>query len=196
LINEDDSNAVVTKLTQTTGDVDYILLIDNVATISYATTTQLPSDDTSTYPFRQTGVEQLFPTIVLTLSNSSSVTLDKWMFEPFSEGEYFDGTSLEGNSYVSGGNVVSDYYWKGTANDSVSVYTAMRDRNRASIRKALVHYLPITLTTELTSSNYHTSTNHGHLLAFDGIPGDEQAFDPHSWSAGVYSEGTIRTNSD
>ena len=195
------TSAVVTKLTQTTGSVDYILLIDNVATISYATTTKLPpassgTGDVSTYPFRQTGVEQLFPTIVLTLSNSSSVTLDKWMFEPFSEGEYFDGTSLEGNSYVSGGNVVSDYYWKGTANDSVSVYTAMRDRNRASIRKALVHYLPITLTTELTSSNYHTSTNHGHLLAFDGIPGDEQAFDPHSWSAGVYSEGTIRTNSD
>jgi hypothetical protein len=198
LINEDTS-AAVTKLTQTTGGVDYILLIDNVLPVpftAYAAATQLPSDDTSSYRFRKTGVEQLFPTIVLTLSNSSSVTLDKWMFEPFSGGAYFDGTALEGNSYVSGGNVVSDYYWKGTANDSVSIYTAMRDRNRASVRKALVHYLPITMTTELTSSNYHTSTNHGHLLTFDAIPGDEQAFDPHSWSAGVYSEGTIHTNSD
>jgi hypothetical protein len=196
VIDEANSNAVVTKLTQTTGGVDYILLIDSVATITYATTTQLPSDDTSTYPFRQTGVEQLFPTIVLTLSNSSSVTLDKWMFEPFRNGPYFDGSAEDGYSYVSGSSVVSDYYWKGTANNSASVYTPLYLRNRAAVRTALTDNLPVTMSTELTASNYYTSTSHGYVVAFDGLPGDESAFDPHSWSAGVYSEGTIRTNSD
>lgn len=196
VIDEANSNAVVTKLTQTTGGVAYTLLIDKVATISYASTTQLPSDDTATFTFRQTGVEQLFPTLVLTLGNSASVTLDEWMFQPFSDGPYFDGTSLEGNSYVSGSSVVSDYYWTGTANNSVSVYTPMRHRNRAAIRKALLHYLPVTMATELTGTNYFTSTSHGHYLTFDALPGDELAFDPHSWVSDVYSEGTIRTNSD
>jgi hypothetical protein len=36
----------------------------------------------------------------------------------------------------------------------------------------------------------------GSRVAFDTSPGDEQAFDPHSWAAGVYTEGTIQTNTD
>ena len=196
LIDEDNSNAVVTKLTETTGGVDYTLLIDDVATIAYATTTQLPSDDTATFGFRSTGVEQLFPVIEVTLANNSSVTLDKWIFQPFSDGGYFDGTTLEGYAYMSSGSLVSDFYWSGTVNDSVSIYTPIRTRNRAAIRKALTQNLPVTLSAELTSANYASATQHGHFIAFDASPGDEQAFDPHSWTADVYTEGTIQTNTD
>ena len=141
-------------------------------------------------------MEQLFPMIEVTLANSSSATFDEWIFQPFSNGDYFDGSILEGYSYITGGSVISDYYWAGTVNDSVSLYTTIRTRNRAAIRKALLHHLPVTMSTELTSANYHTETNHGHLIAFDGLPGDERAFDPHSWTANVYTEGTVRTNSD
>jgi hypothetical protein len=195
VIDEDDSS-VVTKLTNTTGGVTYTLFIDDVTTLSYAATTQLPSDDTSTFAFRDTGVEQLYPVIVVDLSNSGSATLDQWIFQPFYDGDYFDGTTLEGHSYISGGAVTSDYYWSGTANDSASIYTPVRHRNRATLRKALLHNLPVTMSKELTSANYHTDTNHGHQVVFDAVPGDEHAFDPHSWTAGVYTEGTITTNSD
>ena len=183
-------------MTQTTGGVTYTLFIDEVATIAYAATTQLPSDDTSTFAFRDTGVEQLYPVIVVDLSNSASVTLDKWIFQPFYDGDYFDGNTLEGYSYISGGAVTSDYYWATTENDSASIFTPVRHRNRATIRKALLHNLPVTMSKELTSANYHTDTNHGHQVVFDASPGDEHLFDPHSWSAGVYTEGTITTNSN
>ena len=193
---DEDTSAVVTKLTNTTGGVTYTLLVDDVATIAYAATTQLPSDDTATFGFRSTGVEQLFPVIEVTLANNSSVTLDKWIFQPFSDGDYFDGTTLEGYAYLLSGSVFSDFYWSGTVNDSVSIYTPIRTRNRAAIRKALTQNLPVTLSAELTSANYASATQHGHFIAFDASPGDEQAFDPHSWTADVYTEGTIQTNTD
>jgi len=190
VIDEDDSS-VVTKLTNTTGGVTYTLLVDNVSTIAYATTTELPSDDTSTYPFINTGVEDLYPVIVITLANTSHVSLDKWIFQPFSNEEYFDGSSLDGHSYVSGGSVVSDQYWSGTTNNSVSLYTPFRYKNKAAIRKMITNNIPLTISTELTSSNYHTTAGHGHLVTFDSKPGDERAFDPHSWTANVYTEGII-----
>ena len=195
VIDEDDSS-VVTKLTNTSGGVAYTLLIDDVATISYASTTELPSDDTSTYPFVETGVEDLYPVIVITLANNATASLDKWIFQPFSNGPYFDGTILDGHSYMSGSNVISDYYWSGTANNSVSLYTTFRQKGYATMRKALANNIPLTVATELTSANYHTSAVHGHLVSFDATPGDERAFDPHSWTANVYSEGTIRSLSD
>ena len=193
---DEDTSAVVTKLTATTGGVDYTLLVDNVSTITYATTTELPSDDTSTYPFVETGVEQLYPVIVVTLGNSATATLDKWIFQPFYNGPYFDGTILDGHSYMSGSSVISDYYWSGTANNSVSLYTTFRQKAHAAMRKALTNNIPLTVATELTSGNYHSSTVHGHLVSFDATPGDERAFDPHAWTANVYSEGTIRSLSD
>jgi len=193
---DEDTSAVVTKLTATVAGVDYTLLVDDVTTIAYAATTQLPSDDTATFGFRPTGVEQLFPVIEVTLANNSSVTLDKWIFQPFSDGDYFDGTTLEGYAYQLAGSVFSDFYWSGTVNDSVSIYTPIRTRNRAAIRKGLIQNLPVTLSAELTSANYASATQHGHFIAFDASPGDEQAFDPHSWVADVYTEGTIQTNTD
>jgi len=198
---DEDTSAVVTKLTATTGGVDYTLLVDDVATITYATATKLPpatsgTADTSIYPFVETGVEQLYPVIVVTLGNSATATLDKWIFQPFYNGPYFDGTILDGHSYISGGSVISDYYWSGTANNSVSLYTTFRQKAHAAMRKALTNNIPLTVATELTSGNYHTSTAHGHLVSFDATPGDERAFDPHSWTTNVYSEGTIRSLSD
>jgi hypothetical protein len=190
VIDEDDSS-VVTKLTNTSGGVDYTLLVDNVPTIAYATTTQLPSDDTSTYPFVNTGVEDLYPVIVITLANNASVSLDKWIFQPFANEPYFDGSTLDGHSYISGSSVVSDHYWSGTVNNSVSLYTPFRFKNRAAIRKMITNNIPLTISTELTSSNYHTTAGHGHLVTFDSKPGDERAFDPHSWTANVYTEGII-----
>jgi hypothetical protein len=188
---DEDTSAVVTKLTNTSGGVDYTLLVDNVSTITYATTTQLPSDDTSTYPFINTGVEELYPVIVITLANNASVSLDKWIFQPFANEPYFDGATLDGHSYVSGGSVISDHYWSGTVNNSVSLYTPFRSKNRAAIRKMIANNIPLTISTELTSSNYHTTAGHGHLVTFDSKPGDERAFDPHSWTANVYTEGII-----
>ena len=195
VIDEDDSS-VVTKLTNTSGGVAYTLLIDDVATISYASTTELPSDDTATYPFVETGVEDLYPVIVITLGNDATASLDKWIFQPFSNGPYFDGTILDGHSYKSGSSVISDYYWSGAANNSVSLYTTFRQKAHAAMRKALTNNIPLTVATELTSGNYHTSTAHGHLVSFDATPGDEQAFDPHSWNSDVYTEGTISSLSD
>jgi len=195
VIDEDDSS-VVTKLTNTSGGVAYTLLIDDVATISYASTTELPSDDTSTYPFVETGVEDLYPVIVITLGNDATASLDKWIFQPFYNGPYFDGTILDGHSYKSGSSVISDYYWSGAANNSVSLYTTFRQKAHAAMRKALTNNIPLTVATELTSGNYHTSTAHGHLVSFDATPGDEQAFDPHSWNSDVYTEGTISSLSD
>jgi hypothetical protein len=193
---DEDTSAVVTKLTATVAGVVYTLLVDDVATIAYADTTQLPSDDTATFGFRPTGVEQLFPVIEITLGGNSEVTLDKWIFQPFSDGDYFDGTTLEGYAYLLSGSVFSDFHWSDTVNDSVSLYTPLRTRNRAAIRKALTQNLPVTLSAELAEANYASATQHGHFIEFDASPGDEQAFDPHSWAAGVYTEGTIQTNTD
>jgi hypothetical protein len=82
---------------------------------------------------------------------------------------------------------------------------------RKTITKAMREYLPVTMTTStvtqtgvidpvyaptLTDVNYHTSTDHGAWVVFDKTPGDEYAFDPHSWSANVYTEGTIKSLSD
>jgi hypothetical protein len=191
---DEDTSAVVTKLTQTTGGIDFTLLFDEVVTPTFAADFQLPSDDTSTYDFRQSGVEDLYPVIVLTLGNSASVTIDKWIFQPFSDGPYFDGSGVDGHSYLDGSYITSDYYWSGTDNASVSLYTPVRKRNRAAVRKVLADNLPVTMSTELTA--YATDTNHGHIVTFDSLPGDERACDPHSWNADVYTEGTIRTNSD
>ena len=193
---DEDTSAVVTKLTATVAGVVYTLLVDDVSTIAYADTTQLPSDDTATFGFRPTGVEQLFPVIEITLGGNSEVTLDKWIFQPFSDGDYFDGTTLEGYAYLLSGSVFSDFHWSDTVNDSVSLYTPLRTRNRAAIRKALTQNLPVTLSAELAEANYASATQHGHFIEFDASPGDEQAFDPHSWAAGVYTEGTIQTNTD
>jgi len=78
----------------------------------------------------------------------------------------------------------------------VSLYTTFRQKAHAAMRKALTNNIPLTVATELTSGNYHTSTAHGHLVSFDATPGDEQAFDPHSWNSDVYTEGTISSLSD
>ena len=87
--------------------------------------------------------------------------------------------------------MVSDHYWSGTVNNSVSLYTPFRSKNKAAIRKMIANNIPLTISTELTSSNYHTTAGHGHLVTFDSKPGDERAFDPHSWTANVYTEGII-----
>ena len=213
IIDEDDSSTV-TKLTNTTGGVTYTLLIDEVSAPAYATTTKLPSSSAMTFPFIDNGVEWLYPTIVVTLSNNSEVLLDKFIFQPFQDGEYFDGDSgsTKGQALNVSGNIVRDYYWSGaTAHASTSIYTPLRGRMRKTITKALREYLPVTMTAStvtqtgqpdpvyastLTDANYHTSTDHGAWVVFDKTPGDEYAFDPHSWSSNVYTEGTIKSLSD
>jgi len=147
------------------------------------------------FAFRDTGVEQLFPTMAITLAANSSVVLDKWIVQPFSDGRYFDGSSSDGFAYIDGlSQLVSDQDWVGTADASVSLYTPIKNRNRAAVRKALTHNLPVTMSIEIATP--HSDLDHGHFVTFDAIPGDEQDYDPHSWLADVYSPGDIRTNSD
>lgn len=213
IIDEDDSSTV-TKLTNTTGGVTYTLLIDEVANPAYAADTQLPSNSAVTFPFIDNGVEWLYPTIVVTLNNDANVLLDKFIFQPFSDGEYFDGTTNNaGQAIKSGATITRDYYWSGTTDNSVSIYTPLRGRQLKALKKTIREYLPITMIDStssetgtddptfeptLSDANYYSATNtiHGTWVVADKTPGDEFAFDPHSWTANVYTEGTIKSLSN
>lgn len=94
---------------------------------------QLPADTTHPAQTRyelapnstETTTVSVVPVLHFSLAAGESVILKKWLVEPYSIGEYFDGNSREGGLLpgLSGfGTGSSDYRWASTVNASFSYY--------------------------------------------------------------------------
>lgn len=104
----------------------------------------------------------LYPVLVLYIEANQSVTIKKWMVEPNSYGDFFDGDSVFGGYLYQGFS--SDFKWTGTAYASYSIYTANRRKTQDSIERLLPKILPVTLLgTDSGQPKYE--------VLFDWIPG-------------------------
>jgi hypothetical protein len=104
----------------------------------------------------------LYPVLVLYLGANQSITLKKWMVEPNSYGDFFDGDSVFGGYLYQGFS--PDFKWTGTAYASYSIYTANRRKTQDSIERLLPKILPVTLLgTDSGQPKYE--------VLFDWIPG-------------------------
>jgi hypothetical protein len=104
----------------------------------------------------------LYPVLVLTLAANQSITLKKWMVEPNSYGDFFDGDSVFGGYLYQGFS--PDFKWTGTTYASYSIYTANRKKTQDAIERLLPKILPVTLLgTEGGQPKYE--------VLFDWIPG-------------------------
>lgn len=73
------------------------------------------------------------PVLTFVLQPGATITLTKWLVEPFSISDYFDGDDREGGlipTMAGSGTGTSDYRWAGTVNSSFSYY--MLDYKRIS----------------------------------------------------------------
>jgi hypothetical protein len=104
----------------------------------------------------------LYPVLVLNLAANQSITLKRWMVEPNSYGDFFDGDSVFGGTLYQG--FAPDYKWAGTQYASYSIYTANRKKTQDAIERLLPKILPVTLMgTEDGQPKYN--------VLFDWIPG-------------------------
>ncbi len=115
------------------------------------------------YEMKEAGsTASLYPVLVLTLAANQSITLKKWMVEPNSYGDFFDGDSVFGGYLYQGFS--PDFKWTGTAYASYSIYTANRKKTQDAIERLLPKILPVTLLgTESGQPKYE--------VLFDWIPG-------------------------
>lgn len=102
---------------------------------------QLPQNANYPYEYRyklesNSSLEEtinVVPVLTFALAPNATITLTKWLVEPFSVAEYFDGNSKEGGyipTLVGSGAGTYDYRWAGTAQASFSYY--MLDYKRVS----------------------------------------------------------------
>jgi hypothetical protein len=103
-----------------------------------------------------------YPVFIFKLAANQSITLKKWMVEPNSYGDFFDGDSVFGGYLYQGFS--PDFKWTGTAYASYSIYTANRRKTQDSIERLLPKILPVTLLgTDSGQPKYE--------VLFDWIPG-------------------------
>lgn len=104
---------------------------------------QISYNDTST-----TTVDMV-PILQFTLDAGASITLTKWLVEPFSVGAYFDGFKREGGLLPSASGIgtgVSDYRWAGTQQNSFSYYMLDYQRTSQVVGDIILNYIaPVTV---------------------------------------------------
>lgn len=84
-----------------------------------------------------------YPMLTFSLPANTSVTINKWMLEPYTYGSFFDGDSAFGGFLYR--NQSADYLWSGAARDSYSTYTANRVKVNRALEDLLPKILPVTL---------------------------------------------------
>jgi hypothetical protein len=103
-----------------------------------------------------------YPAFLLNLSAGQSITLSKWMVEPNSAGQFFDGDTVFSGFLYQG--FTSDHTWSGTPYASYSLYTTNRKKTQDALARLMPKILPVTLMG--TSGG-----NAKYLMQFDWIPG-------------------------
>ena len=103
-----------------------------------------------------------YPAFLLNLSAGQSITLSKWMVEPNSAGQFFDGDTVFSGFLYQG--FTSDHTWSGTKYASYSLYTTNRKKTQDALSRLMPKILPVTLMG--TSGG-----NAKYLMQFDWIPG-------------------------
>lgn len=97
-----------------------------------------------------------YPYLVFVIPPGGSVTVAKWMVEPNSIGEYFDGNSREGGlipQTTGYGTGTSDYRWAGTTNQSFSYYMLDYQKIYSIAQNIVRNYLvPVTIKDSVTVS--------------------------------------------
>ena len=101
-----------------------------------------------------------YPVLLFYIPANTTVTITRWMLEPYSFGAYFDGSSdFGGFLYQSNFN---DYAWSGTINTSYSTFMVQRKKTQEAIKKVCSSIIPVNITFDPSSSGQ---------LKFDWIPG-------------------------
>lgn len=103
-----------------------------------------------------------YPVLVLYLQANQSITLKKWMVEPNSYGDFFDGDSVFGGYLYQGFS--PDFKWTGTTYASYSIYTANRRKTQDAIERLLPKILPVTMLGTVSGQPKYQ-------VLFDWIPG-------------------------
>jgi len=97
-------------------------------------------------------------------------------------GEYFDGNTSRGGWLIGSTGSISDYRWKGTANDSESVYSSNWAKTQNVIDRLLQFIIPVTESISsgtLYSNGYYKNTSnviskiptYKYVITYDNIPG-------------------------
>jgi len=119
-------------------------------------------DGRYTYLMNATTSGTKYPAFLLNLSAGQSITLSKWMVEPNSVGQFFDGDTVFSGFLYQG--FTSDHTWSGTKYASYSLYTTNRKKTQTALTTLMPKILPVTLMG--TSGG-----NAKYLMQFDWIPG-------------------------
>lgn len=97
-------------------------------------------------------------------------------------GEYFDGNTSRGGWLIGSTGSISDYRWKGTVNDSESVYSSNWAKTQNVIDRILQFIIPVTESISsgtLYSNGYYKNTSNDiskiptykYTITYDNIPG-------------------------
>ena len=101
-----------------------------------------------------------YPVLLFYIPANTTVTITRWMLEPYSFGPYFDGSSDFGGFLYQ--NNFNDYEWSGTINTSYSTFMVQRKKTQEAIKKVCSSIIPVNIDFDATSSAQ---------LRFDWIPG-------------------------
>ncbi len=98
-------------------------------------------------------------------------------------GEYFDGNTVRGGWLIGSTGSISDYRWKGTPNDSQSVFSSNWAKTQNVIDRLLQYIIPVTESISsgtLYSNGYYKTTGgsitklptYKYTFTYDKIPGE------------------------
>lgn len=108
------------------------------------------------YNNTSTTTVDMVPVLQFTLNAGASITLTKWLVEPFSVGPYFDGFTREGGLLPSASGVgtgISDYRWDptGTQQSSFSYYMLDYQRTSQVVGNIIFNYIaPVTVKDQIS----------------------------------------------
>lgn len=98
-------------------------------------------------------------------------------------GEYFDGNTVRGGWLIGSAGSISDYRWKGTPNDSQSVFSSNWAKTQNVIDRLLQYIIPVTESISsgtLYSNGFYKNTagdvtkvpTYKYTFTYDKIPGE------------------------
>ena len=102
-----------------------------------------------------------YPVLIFDLPAGTSTVISRWMVEPNTYGNFFNGDSVFGGFVYQ--NNKADYGWNGSQYASYSTYSTNRTKIQETILDLLPKLLPVTMLIDVATTLNTT--------AFDWIPG-------------------------